>query len=173
MFLHDMKKRAIAWERKQSRWKQTVIVSAIFVLAVLASVAWNLLQGNQIRWVIIAVLAAAGIVSFLFSLSAYTNTTLVAMYYMACYRFLEAPEDLELVTGTIEEVARVNMPYIGMLYQVTLRVAGERVRYYFPGKLLRGLNPQDRIRVLTHDLFAIRVEPTHHVEAAPESTKLA
>jgi hypothetical protein len=152
------------WQKKRSRMKQFVAVSGLAVLAIVVSVLLNVYRGEEIRWVASGVLAAAALGAFFFSLTAYTNTMLVAMYYQACRKLLHAPEDLELVTGTIEEVRRLQMPYIGMLYQVTIRVAGETIRYYCPGKLLSGLHPRERIRVFAHDLFAVRVETTGQIE---------
>jgi hypothetical protein len=177
MFLHDMKQRAEKWQMKQKRLRQVLLLSGLFVLAVIVSVGWNMVQGNNVRWIPSLLLGGAGLGVLLVSLSAYTNTTLVAMYYTASYQYVAAPEELEMVTGTIDSVDRLQIPYIGMLYQVTLQVAGERIRYYCPGKLLRGLRLHERIRVRSYDLFAIRVESTGTVETpateTTETTKLA
>lgn len=164
----DMNQLADHWQKKRGRTQRIVALTGLTLLAIVVSVIWNVSHGEQIRWVASGVLATAALGAFLFSLSAYTNTTLVAMYYQACRQLLHAPEDLNLVTGTIEEVRRLEMPYIGTLYQVTIRVAGETVRYYCPGKLLSGLHPRERIRVFAHDLFAVRVETTGHIEPNEE-----
>jgi hypothetical protein len=180
MFLHDMKQRAEKWQLKQQRLRHVLISSGLFVLAVIVSVVWNMVQGNDVRWIPSLVLAGAGLGVGVFSLSAYTNTTLVAMYYNACYHYVATPEELEMVTGTLESVHTLQIPYIGSLYQVTLQVAGEAVRLYCPGKLLRGLRPHERIRVRSYDLFAISVETTGLIETpatetteTTETTKLA
>ncbi|ARU61716.1 hypothetical protein CBW65_12295 [Tumebacillus avium] len=158
--IRDMKRRAVEWQAKRDRVKRVVFGSGFVVLAVAATMIWNLATGTDMNWLAAAVIAIAGLGTFFFGLSAYANTMLVAMYYNACSHFLEKSEEMELITGTIEEVRHVRLPYIGQLYHVTINVAGQSTRYYFPGKLLEGLHPNDRIRVLTHDLFAVRVEST-------------
>lgn len=155
-----MKRRAVEWQAKRDRVKRVVFGSGVVVLAVAAVMIWKTATGTEMNWLAASLLGIAGLATFLFGLSAYANTMLVAMYYNACLHFLEKSEEMELITGTIEEVRHVRLPYIGQLYHVTLNVAGQPSRYYFPGKLLQGLHPQDRIRVLTHDLFAVRVEST-------------
>ncbi|HEU4964453.1 MAG TPA: hypothetical protein VFV52_11470 [Bacilli bacterium] len=169
----DMKRRATEWQGKQHRLKRIVILSVIVVLAVLGGVVWNWLTDSVTDWLLASVIGVGGIGVFLFSLSAYTNTALVAMYYTACERLVSAPEELDLVTGTIQEVHRLKVPYIGNLYQITLLVAGEPMRFYIPGTLLRGVQPLERIRLFTHDLFAVRLESTGLVEAPAEPTKSA
>lgn len=177
MMVHDRKQRAEKWQSKQQRTKQVVLLSALFVLAVIASAVWNVMEGNQVRWLLSVMLGGTGLGVLLFSLSSYTNITLVAMYYNASYQYVAAPEDLEFVTGTLEEVSRLSIPYIGMLNHITVNVAGERIRYYCPGKLLQGLQPNERIRVRSYDRFAIHVESTGYVESTRpermETTKLA
>lgn len=168
MKTRDMNLLADEWEKKRLRLKRLVAVSGLVLLAIVVSVLWSSYRQEEVRWLLCGALGAGALGVFFFSLTSYTNTMLVAMYYQACHQLLHAPEDLDLVTGTIEEVNRLQMPYIGMLYQVTLRVAGETVRYYCPGKLLRGLHPRERIRVFAHDLFAVRVETTGTIEAKEE-----
>jgi hypothetical protein len=153
-----MKKRAAQWQGKRLRLKRTVSVAALTIAAVLSVVLYKLYAHQDIRWTVVISLFVVALIVCVGSLTAYTNTMLVAMYYAAYAQMLEAPEDLDLVTGTLESVSRVRMPYIGMLYHVTLGVAGEQVRFYCPGKLLQDVSPHDRIRLRTHDLFAIRVE---------------
>ncbi|MGZ4133713.1 MAG: hypothetical protein ACXVC1_00865 [Tumebacillaceae bacterium] len=177
MMVHDMKQRAEKWQSKQQRTKQAVLLSGLFVLAVIASCVWNVMEGDQVRWLLSIALAAGGLAVLVFSLSSYTNITLVAMYYNASYQYVTAAEDLDLVTGTLEEVSRLSIPYIGSLNHITLNVAGERIRYYCPSKLLQGLQPHERIRVRSHERFAIHVESTGYVDAPRaermETTKLA
>ncbi|KEO83616.1 hypothetical protein EL26_09395 [Tumebacillus flagellatus] len=156
--MYEVKQRAIEWQGKRLRLKRTVTGAALMIAAVLSVVIYKATAGQDIRWSVVIGLFAVGLVVCVGSLMAYANTMLVAMYYAAYARLLEAPEELDLVTGTLEEVSRVQMPYIGMLYQVTVSVAGESYRYYCPGKLLQGVYPQERIRLRTHDLFAIRVD---------------
>jgi hypothetical protein len=176
--LTDLKRRASEWQGKRNRLKRVMIVAGLVVLAVVLSIGWNLLQGVTIRWAVSAFIGCAGLLTFLVTLSAYANTMLVSMYYTACYRHAEAPDELELVTGTVEDVQRMEMPYIGALYHVTVDVAGETMRFYCPGRLLRGVQPRERIRLLAHDLFAVRVTTTELgdtelVEAGGKSTQSA
>jgi hypothetical protein len=171
--LTDLKRRAAEWQGKCNRLKRVVIVSGLVLLAVLFCASWNLLNGLATRWGVLALTGGAGFLTFLVALSAYTNTMLVSMYYTACYRLVATPDELELVTGTVEHVYRVQMPYIGALYQLTLQAAGEQVRFYCPGRLLRGVQPGERIRLLTHDLFAVRVTTTGSIERGGESTRSA
>lgn len=169
----DVKRRALEWRGKQGRLKKVVVGSVLVVLAVLFTVVWNGVTDNVTDWVSASVVGVAGVLVFLFSMSAYTNTTLVAMYYGACEKLVSAPEELELVTGVIKEVHRLKVPYVGVLYQVTVVVAGEMMRFYVPGTLLRGVRPEERVRLYTHDLFAIRVESTGRVESGEEPTRSA
>ncbi|MGZ4113029.1 MAG: hypothetical protein ACXVP5_11400, partial [Tumebacillaceae bacterium] len=81
MMVHDMKQRAEKWQSKQQRTKQAVLLSGLFVLAVIASCVWNVMEGDQVRWLLSIALAAGGLAVLVFSLSSYTNITLVAMYY--------------------------------------------------------------------------------------------
>lgn len=164
--LDEIKSRAVQWQAKRDRVKRVVFGSAMVVLAVVASIIWKMATGDAINWLVVILLAAGGAGTFLFALSTYSNTMLVAMYYTACAHFIEKSDELVLVTGTIEEVNHVPLPYIGDLYQVTINVAGRAARYYVPRKLLQGLRKKARIRVLTHDHFVVRVEIVSDVEVA-------
>ncbi|MFD2171728.1 hypothetical protein [Tumebacillus lipolyticus] len=168
--IQDVQRRAASWQAKRDRMKRVVLGSATVVLAVLTSIVWNLLHQSEIAWLPTILVGALGLGTFLFTLSAYTNISLVTMYYTACAHLVEGSDQLELITGTIEEVHAVNVPAIGRLHQITLNVAGQKVRYYVPGKLLSGLHRHQRIRALTHELFAVRVETVDFDRAPGEST---
>lgn len=154
----DLRARADAWTNKRLRLQRTMRTSAVLTLAVGTVALWQLLNGTDTRWLPLLLLGGAGVLALFLSMMAYANTTLVAMYFDAVRTLAEAPEELDLVTGTIEAVERLQMPYIGAVAQVTLSVADQSVRYYCPSKLLVGLRQQDRVRFYTHDLFAIRTE---------------
>lgn len=158
----ELKRQVAQWQSKRQRLKRTITALALALLALLVVVGAKWMQGQEIRWAVVASLFAVFGLLAVGSLMAYTNTALVTMYYSACDRSLEAPEELELVTGTVAGMDRVQMPYIGALYHVTLHVAGEEVRYYCPARLLCDVQPQARIRLRTHDLFAMRVEHVSH-----------
>lgn len=170
--MYDLRMRAIEWQLKRSRLKRVVVVFGIVLGAVVCSALWDLVSGAQTRWLLMCVIGMAASGGLMMALSAYTNTAMVAMYYMA--QVVDV-EKLELVTGTIEEVRSMKLPYVGTLHEVTLSVVGEKVHLYCSGKLLQGVSREDRLRVWSYDMFAVKVETTVRVdvESGEESARSA
>lgn len=167
-----MKDHAMVWQGKRDRLRKTIGVAATVILAVVATVVWQMIMGVHVRWAVMGIAVGVGIAVILFNSIAYTNTMLVAMYFAAVLKLDENPEDLDLYTGVIETVSRVEMPYIGVMYQITLVGVGEKVRLYCPGRLLVDVEKGQRVRVLAHEVFAAKVSLVG-VEREGESTRSA
>lgn len=171
-----MKEHAMVWQGKRDRLRKTIGVAATVLLAVVATVVWQLIMGEQVRWMAMGIAVGVGIAVIVFNTMAYTNTMLVAMYFAAVAKLEEKPEEMDLYTGAVETVNRVEMPYIGLMYQITLVQGAEKVRLYCPGRLMTDVEKGKRVRVLAHEVFVAKVSLLGEgvgVEREGESTRSA
>ncbi len=98
------------------------------------------------------------ILFFFLSISSWTNYSFLYHYFHSQWIGHRTPDELELVTGTIEFVETVRIPYAGTFKRLTVRLySHQTIRLYIKSNLFTQSHYHDSVRLLTYHMFVCKL----------------
>ncbi|RXT04109.1 hypothetical protein [Ammoniphilus sp. CFH 90114] len=150
------------WDKKRRKAQAQTIIAGLVFVGLLVGIGVNATMifspTHSFPTFKFGVLAGITLIFLLLSLSTWTNYSFLYHYFTSQWMYTRQPESLELLTGTIDSMDSVRMPYIGSFRRIQLRLQdGDTITLYIKPELIRGVQPSERIRVLTFHMFAVEV----------------
>ncbi len=155
---HNVKR----WEQKKKKAQLQTMVAGIVFLGLLSGIIGNMTAmftfSSTFPLLKISLLAV-GVLIFLFvSLSSWTNYSFLYHYFSSQWVHKSRPDDLKLLTGTLEYMDHVHMPYAGVFKRIQLRLKNEEVvTLYVKPTIIKGIKPSETVRVKSYHLFVVDV----------------
>lgn len=149
------------WEKKKKLAQFQLIAAVLAFIGLLSTsmLHFFLQEGPAaLPYPKLGLIAFIIILFFFLSLSSWTNYSFLYHFFRSQWIGHRAPDELELVTGTIEFIETVRIPYAGAFKILTVRLYDHRmIRLYIKSHLFKQSHSDEPVRLLTHHMFVYKL----------------
>lgn len=153
------------WEKKKRKAQFQIVAAGIIFIGLLTGIALNLTTilstSASFPYIQVGFLAGVVLIFFCISLSSWTNYSFLYHYFMSQWIYSKQPDQLELLTGTLIDVDRIQMPYVGSFKRIQVRLKDEEtVTLYVKPEVLnkvQDIKPAEILRIRSFHMFAVEV----------------
>lgn len=153
------------WDKLRRKAQLQTIAAGIILIGLFIGIAYNATTvfsfPSTFPFLPFGIILAIVLIFMFASLSSWTNYTFLYHYYTSQWMHARQPDSIELMTGTVELLHTVRMPYLGAFKRIHLRLrGGESVTLYAKADLMKGIpRTKNTLRVLTYHMFIVEIKP--------------
>lgn len=150
------------WEQKKKQAQWRTVAAGVVFLGLLSGIVTNMTAiftfSPSFPLFQICFAAACVLIFLLTSLSSWTNYSFLYHYFTSQWIHASRADELEVLTGTLEGMDHILMPYVGVFKRIKLRLKNEElVTLYVKPAIIKGTKPSETIRVKSYHMFVVDI----------------